>query len=52
VRHIDVLRKKEEERKQNLSHQNNFFMKGKYIDTQILLAALSGGKKRSKKMAA
>jgi len=27
-------------------------MKGKYVDIQIRLACLSGGKKRSKKMAA
>jgi len=27
-------------------------MKGKYIYTQILLACLAGGKKRSRKMAA
>jgi len=28
------------------------YMKGKFVDTQILLACLSGGKKRRKKMAA
>jgi len=31
---------------------NIFFMKGKYIDTQILLAALSGGGKKKRKLAA
>jgi len=39
-------------KKQDYLTSKNIFMKGKYIDTQILLACLSGGKKRSKKMAA
>ena len=52
MRHITVA-----DEKQRIIHNDSitskyFFMKGKYVDTQILLACLSGGKKRSKKMAA